>query len=269
MNIAAIQMCSSHIIKDNLTIAATLIKQAVQQGAKLVVLPEMFAIMGTDQTDQVNAKETYGEGPIQDFLANIAREHAVWIVAGTIPLVSEDPAKIRAACLVYNSEGLVVARYDKIHLFDVAVSETEVYRESATTQPGHDIVVVDTPIGQLGLAVCYDIRFPELFLRLMQQGAEVITIPSAFTIPTGEAHWTLLARARAVDSLAYIVGACQGGMHTSGRQTYGHSLIVDPWGTIITQQQTLAPSMIGATVDLNHQQKIRATPPVLTPQRKR
>lgn len=267
MKIAAIQMCSSHIIEDNLAVAAKLIEQAANNGAKLVVLPEMFAIMGTDQQGKVNARESYGEGPIQSFLAKTAKKHAIWIVAGTLPLISEIPTKIRAACLVFNSEGIVVARYDKIHLFDVAVSATEVYQESATTEPGQDIVVIDTPVGKLGLAVCYDLRFPELFRALMQRGAEIIAIPSAFTVPTGEAHWELLIRARAVDSLAYMIGACQGGTHSSGRQTFGHSLIVDPWGAILARKDSLEPGVIGATVDLERLKKIRTAIPLLQHQR--
>jgi len=262
MKLAAIQMCSSHNVDDNLATAGRLIAQAAAHDAKLVVLPEMFALMGTDQKDKVLIKETYGDGNIQRFLAETARKNRIWIVGGTIPIVCDDDDKVRASCLVFNNDGIVVARYDKMHLFDVIVSETEVYKESATTQPGKDVVVVDTPIGRLGLAVCYDIRFPGLFRALMQKGVEVIAIPSAFTVPTGEAHWTLLARSRAVDTLSYVVGACQGGMHTSGRKTYGHSLMVDPWGRIIAQQPNVEPGVIYATVDLESLHKIRTSLPI-------
>lgn len=267
MQIAAIQMCSSTNIDENLATANELISQAALNGAALVVLPEMFAIMGTDQTDKLKVKETLGTGKIQAFLAQCAKAHNIWIVGGTIPMACDDNHKIRAACLVFNNAGVMVARYDKMHLFDVAVSATETYQESATTQAGDTVVVVDTPVGRLGLAVCYDIRFPELFKCLMQKGAEIIAVPSAFTVPTGEAHWELLARSRAVDSLSYIIGACQGGTHTSGRKTYGHSLIVDPWGSVIAQQTILAPGVIYASIDHAYLMKVRASLPLHQHQR--
>lgn len=257
--IAAIQMCSSHIVEENLAMAAHLIREAATNQAQLIVLPEMFAIMGKKPTDKVEAKEDYGSGKIQNFLSNQAKMHQVWIVGGTIPIACENKNKVRAASIVYDHNGNAVARYDKIHLFDVTISETESYKESDTTEPGDDIVVVDTPVGKLGLTVCYDIRFPGLFTELMNRGAEIIAIPSAFTVKTGEAHWQLLSRSRAVENFCYIVGAAQGGTHSSGRQTYGHTLIVEPWGAVV--QEIIDPSnaIAYASVDLKKLYEIRAS----------
>lgn len=265
--IAAIQMCSSHIVEENLAMAAHLIKEAATNQAQLIVLPEMFAIMGKKPTDKVEAKEDYGSGKIQDFLSNQAKMHQVWIVGGTIPVACENKNKVRAASIVYDCNGNVVARYDKIHLFDVTISETESYKESDTTEPGDEIVVVDTPVGKLGLTVCYDIRFPGLFTALMNRGAEIIAIPSAFTIKTGEAHWQLLSRSRAVENFCYIVGAAQGGTHSSGRQTYGHTLIVEPWGAVV--QEIIDPSnaIAYASIDLKKLDEIRASIPVMQHQK--
>lgn len=248
--IAAIQMCSSNDVDENLTLAEGLINQAAQAGAQMIVLPEMFAMMGEHATNKVDVKESFSQGRIQNFLAKIAKELNIWLVAGTIPITASVANKVRAACLVYDNQGKVVARYDKMHLFDVALSEQETYCESATTEPGDNCVVVDTPLGKLGLAVCYDIRFPLLFNQLVQQGAEIIAIPAAFTVRTGLAHWELLARSRAVDTFCYIIGACQSGMHKSGRQTYGHSLIVEPWGTVVAHSTVVGNDIVYADVDL-------------------
>lgn len=265
--IAAIQMCSSHIIDENLASAARLIAQAAQNKAQLVVLPEMFAIMGRKPTDKVAAREAYGSGKIQDFLSQQAKMHQTWIVGGTIPIACDDDQKVRAASIVYDHNGNCVARYDKIHLFDVTVSETESYRESDTTEPGKDIVVVDTPVGKLGLSVCYDIRFAGLYTELLNRGAEVIAVPSAFTVKTGEAHWQLMCRARAVENFCYVVGSAQGGTHSSGRQTYGHSLIVEPWGTIVQEQAQPTEGIVYTDVDLKKLHEIRASVPVVQHQK--
>lgn len=259
--IAAIQMCSSHIVEDNLQKAAHLLQQAASQGAELVVLPEMFAIIGQTPLDKVNSKEEFNNEKIQTFLADQAKLYNIWIVSGTIPLACKNKNKIKAASLVYNNHGKMIARYDKMHLFDVTLSDTERYSESDTTEAGNEIVVVDTPIGKLGLSVCYDIRFPVLYTQLANLGAEIITIPSAFTMKTGEAHWELLARSRAVENFCYVIGACQGGVHSGGRKTHGHSLIVDPWGNVIKKAPKSGEAIIYADINLQNLHKIRESIP--------
>lgn len=265
--IAAIQMCSSESIDDNLKKAEKLITEAAQNAAELVVLPEMFAIISSDVKRKAQIKEKYGLGKIQNFLADQARKNKIWIVGGTIPLVSANENKISAACLIYDDQGKIAARYDKIHLFDVTISEQESYQESATTEPGNKLIVVDTPVGKLGLAVCYDLRFPALFTQLLNMGAEIIAVPAAFTMKTGEAHWELLTRSRAVENFCYVVGACQGGKHSNGRQTYGHSLIIEPWGSIIQQASHENEEIIYADIDLMRLHKIRNLMPVQKNQR--
>lgn len=231
--IAAIQMASGPQVSANLTEAARLIGQAAAAGAKLVVLPENFAIMPMKETDRLVATETEGTGPIQVFLAAQARKFGIWLVGGTIPLQAQQPGRVRAACLLFNDRGERVARYDKIHLFDVRLENGEQYNESASIEPGESTVVVSTPFGRLGLAVCYDLRFPELFRRLLDDGAELVAAPSAFTARTGRAHWEVLVRARAVENLVYVIASAQGGYHLNGRETYGDSMIVNPWGEVM------------------------------------
>lgn len=260
--IAALQMCSSNIVEENLGVAAKLIKEAADCGVTLAVLPEMFPIFGLNTADKVNVKEDFGTGKIQSFLAEQAKKNNIWLVGGTIPLTCEDEKKVNAACLVYDNTGKVVARYDKIHLYDVVISENESYLESASTKAGSQLVVVDTPLGKLGLAVCYDIRFPAMFTNLFNTAAEIITIPAAFTIKTGQAHWELLARSRALDNFCYVVGACQGGKHANGRSTYGHSLIVDPWSSVIAERKEPGPGIIYADIDLKKLHEIRNSIPV-------
>lgn len=260
--VAAIQMCSSLSVEENLKSAGKLIEAAAKKGAELIVLPEMFPIVGTGAEDKIYIAESPGVGPIQDFLSEQASKNNVWIVGGTIPIRTENKLKIRATCLVYNNLGKSVARYDKIHLFDVVLSQKEKYQESETVEPGDRVVLVDTPFGKLGLAVCYDVRFPALFIELFDRGAEIIAIPAAFTVKTGEGHWKLLARARAVENFCYVIGACQGGTHESGRKTYGHSLIIDPWGTVLEERETASPGVVYGEIDLEHLRKIRASIPV-------
>lgn len=234
--VAAIQMASGPNVKANLDEAAKLIKIAVQQEAKLIVLPENFAIMGMSDMDKVAAAEKAGGGPMQDFLSEQASRHGVWLVGGTIPVESEEHGKVYAASLLYNSSGEMVARYDKIHLFDVTIeANNESYTESKTITPGDEIVVVDTPFGKLGLAVCYDLRFPELFRAMADAGMEICALPSAFTHLTGNAHWESLLRARAIENLSFMIAAGQGGYHVNGRETHGDSMIVDPWGVILNR----------------------------------
>ncbi len=255
--VAAIQMCSTNNVRENLDAAEKLIHQAASAHAKLIVLPEMFAIMGTDAKDKIIVKEKYGEGLIQSFLSEQARKNNVWILGGTIPIACDDVNKIRAAAILYDDQGSVVARYDKIHLFDVTLSHDEIYKESDTTQPGKDLIVVDTPVGKLGIGVCYDIRFPEMFRDLFRRGAEIIALPSAFTVKTGTAHWELLSRSRAVENFCYFIGAAQGGQHGNGRKTYGNSLIVSPWGDVIAKNIGENPGVIYADIDLKTLYDIR------------
>lgn len=266
MTIAAIQMCSSHKLDDNLQTAAAMLEEAARQGARLAVLPEMFAIMGMDQSDKISCQEPFGQGPIQDFLSKAARDNQIWIVGGTIPLSTNNPNKVRAASLVFNDQGECVARYDKIHLFDVVISNHESYKESNAVEAGDEVIVIDTPLGKLGLAVCYDLRFPELFRSLVNKGAEIIVIPAAFTLKTGEAHLELLARARAIENFCYVLVACQGGRHSNQRETYGHSLIIEPWGSVVTKAN-IDPCIIYSKVDLEHLYKIRKAIPVLQHQK--
>jgi predicted amidohydrolase len=256
--IAAIQMCSTDNIDENLAAAGKLITEAASNGAKLAVLPEMFVSMG----NKIKPKESVGHGKVQDFLSNTARENNIWIIGGTIPISCHDDKKFRAACLVFNDLGLNVARYDKIHLFDVVISEHEKYAESDNTEPGTDIVCIDTPFGKIGLAVCYDIRFPDLFKKLLAQKVEIIALPAAFTVPTGIAHWEVLARATAIHNLCYFIGACQGGKHSNDRKTYGHSLIIEPWGKIIAEKRDDKPGVIYADIDVDEVHKARKIIPI-------
>lgn len=262
--IAALQMAAGPQVQANLMEAGRLIKEAAVRGAAMVVLPETFAMMGAHETDKVKIAETFGDGPIQSFISQQARKYGVWIVAGTIPIRSDDPSRAYAASIMYDAKGNVVARYDKIHLFDVMLSENqEVYTESDTTVPGHEPVIVDTPLGKVGMSVCYDLRFPELYRRLSEQGAQILVIPSAFTELTGKAHWEVLIRARAIENLCYVVAPGQGGFHISGRTTYGHSMIVDYWGRIRDVREKGA-GVVLADIDLEALEHTRKTFPVLT-----
>ena len=243
--IAAVQMNSGADVGANLAAARRALEQARAQQAVVAVLPENFAFMGAHERDKLAVAEPDGRGPIQDFLAATARELKLWLVAGTVPLKTHEAQRVAAACLVFDAGGARVARYDKIHLFDVDVPDGGAYRESASIAPGSLVaVVVDTPAGRLGLSVCYDLRFPELFRQLAARGAEILAVPSAFTERTGAAHWEVLLRARAIENLCYVVAPGQFGAHPGGRRTWGHSLIVDPWGRVLAQQ----PAGEGAVV---------------------
>ena len=253
--VAAVQMASGPNVKANLAEAEKLIKIAVQQQAELVVLPENFALMGTAATDNLKHAESYGSGLLQDFLSEQARIHNIWLVGGTIPLSCRDPSKISAACLLYNDKGERVARYDKIHLFDVTIeASNESYTESETIHAGDNVVVVDTPFGKLGIAICFDLRFPELFRTMVEKGMEICVLPSAFTNLTGKAHWEPLLRSRAIENLSYIIAADQGGYHVGGRETHGDSMVIDPWGLVLNR----LPHGTGVVVaDLDMQKLVR------------
>ena len=228
--IAAVQMASGPRVESNLKEAAWLIEMAVEQGAKLVALPEYFGIMGMKDTDKVAVREVFGKGPIQEFLAETARKHGIWIVGGSVPLVATSPKKVLNTSMVFDDQGKCVARYDKIHLFGFEMGE-ERYSEETTIEHGKKVVVIDTPFGRIGLSVCYDLRFPELY-RAMGE-VDLILVPSAFTETTGKAHWETLIRARAIENLAYVLAPAQGGYHLNGRETHGDSMIVDPWGVVL------------------------------------
>ncbi|WP_148863434.1 carbon-nitrogen hydrolase family protein [Marinobacter fonticola] len=240
-SVAVLQMVSGHDLDQNLADARELLEAASEKGAVAAVLPENFAVLSTRQMLERGQDERTPEGPIRSFLAEQARRLGLWIIGGSLPIAARPDGtelsdRVRASCLVFNDEGKQVARYDKIHLFDAHVEDAQGrYRESETFEPGEDVVTVDTPFGCLGLAICYDLRFPELFRLLREKGAEWVTLPSAFTYQTGAAHWHPLVRARAIENQFWMVAAGQGGEHDSKRRTYGHSMIVDPWGTMTAQ----------------------------------
>lgn len=262
--VASIQMTSTHDLQENLASAKVLIEQAVADGAQLLVLPEMFAIMGMDPVEKIKYREEIGRGPIQDFLQEQALRHSVWLVGGTISVKApKDEARARAACIVFNDKGEAVARYDKVHLFDATLrASEEAYMESKFTEPGDQVVVVPTPFGRLGLAVCYDVRFPELFRRMHAQHVEIIAIPAAFTYTTGAAHWDILVKARAIENMAYVIAACQTGNHPNGRRTFGHSMVVNPWGEV---KASLAQEVgtVVADINLDYMHQLRQDFPVL------
>lgn len=261
--VAAIQMASGPNVKANLEEAEKLIKTAVQQEAELVVLPENFAIMGMSEVDKVAIAEKAGEGAIQQFLSQQANKHGIWIVGGTVPIEASAAGKVYSASQLYNDSGEMVARYDKLHLFDVMLEDSnESYNESETIESGNDVVVVDTPFGKLGMAICYDLRFPELFRAMADAGMEICVLPSAFTNLTGRAHWESLLRARAIENLCYMIAPDQGGYHKNGRETYGDSMIVDPWGVVLNRLPH-GTGVVVSDVDLEKLRKTRQNFPAL------
>lgn len=262
--IAAIQMASGPNVSANLSEAYRLIKDAVKEGAELVVLPENFSHMGMADEDILKVAEDENEyGEIQTFLTRTAKELKVWILGGTIPLKCDVEDKVLSAAILYNEKGEAVARYNKIHLFDVDLSEARgAYKESAVFKAGNEPIVADTPFGKLGIAICYDIRFPELFRRMESLGMEVLILPSAFTSITGKAHWEVLNRSRAIENLCFVVSAAQGGYHVNGRETHGDSMIIDPWGQVIDHLPRGSGFVI-ADIDLKLLQETRQNFPAL------
>jgi predicted amidohydrolase len=262
-------MTSVASVEANLAAARTLIERAREQGAGLAALPENFAIMGRREADKLAVSEPMGEGPIQSFLSATARELGMWIIGGTIPIRADDGSgKVAAACLVFDEQGRFVERYDKIHLFDVNLPDREErYRESATIAAGSKPVVVPTPFGRIGLSVCYDVRFPELFRLLQAQGAEILCLPAAFTAATGRAHWETLLRARAIENLCYVIAPAQSGRHENGRETWGDSMIVDPWGQVLDRVSETGAGVAVAEIDRTLQQQVRERFPSLTHRR--
>lgn len=253
--VAVVQMRSSASVQDNLEQVGKMLAKAHDDEVDLLVLPENFAFMGMKETDKLTIAEKYGDGEIQQAVSALAKKYGVWVVAGTIPLKGLHD-RVRSASLVFDDHGLCAARYDKIHLFDVRVSPQEAHEESSTVERGDEVVVVDTPAGRLGLSVCYDLRFPELYQQLSMRGAELFTVPSAFTAITGAAHWEVLLRARAIENLCYVLAPNQGGTHANGRQTHGHSMIVEPWGKILAEQDE-NPGMVMAEIDLQRLKQLR------------
>jgi predicted amidohydrolase len=256
---AAIQMVSGPRVADNLGVAGRLIEDAVAQGAEIVALPEYFPIIGAADADRVRAREDFGHGPIQDWLAATAQRHGIWIFAGSIPLTATAPDKMRNSSLAFNPEGVCVERYDKVHLFGFRKGE-ESYDEAAFIEAGKELVAVDTPFGRIALSICYDLRFPELYRALGT--VDLILMPAAFTDTTGRAHWEILLRARAIENQCYLLAVGQGGRHENGRMTHGNSMIVDPWGEILDRKMK-GPGVVIADLDHARIAEIRESLPAL------
>ena len=257
--IAAIQMVSGPAVGANLAEAGRLIALAAARGARLVVLPEYFPLIGAGDAERLAARESDGTGPIQDFLSDSAKRHGIWLIGGSLPMTANDPAKLRNACLVYDDSGRRVARYDKIHLFSFSRG-AESYNESLTIEPGSEVVAVDSPLGRIGLAICYDLRFPELFRALGE--VDLLVIPAAFTETTGRAHWEMLLRSRAVENQCYLLAAAQGGRHPNGRLTHGNSMIIDPWGEVLGRLDKDA-GVVVAEMDRARLDEVRTSLPAL------
>ena len=261
--VAAIQMTSGSRVEENLKEAARHIEAAVDRGAQLVALPEYFPIFGLDERDKVKVREEEGAGPIQSFLAETARRHRIWLVGGSVPLVAKVSDKVRNSTLVYDESGKQVARYDKIHLFAFEQGN-ESYSEPRTIEPGSDVVALDSPFGRIGLSICYDLRFPELYRAM--KGVDLILAPSAFTATTGKAHWEALIRARAIENLAYVLAPAQGGLHENKRETNGDSMLVDPWGVVLERMPSGTGVVIGE-IDHTHLKRVRQSLPALSHRR--
>jgi deaminated glutathione amidase len=261
--VAAIQMTSSHIVADNLAAAGKLLREAKDRGAAIACLPENFSFIGLKDADKLEVAETDGAGPVQDFLSSTARALKLWILGGSTPIKGDSPRRVANSSLLYDDAGKRVARYDKIHLFDVSVpGRNEHYLESKHVMPGESVVVADTPVGRLGLSVCYDVRFPELYRALVSRGAEWLAMPAAFTVPTGQAHWETLLRARAIENLCYVVAPAQSGRHSGGRETYGDTVIIDYWGKVLARLAQ-GEGVISAEFDLGLEAETRARFPAL------
>ena len=258
--VAAIQTVSGPDVAANLATCARLVAEAVDAGAQLIGLPEYFAIIGMRDRDKVDAREAPGDGPIQHFLAETAQRHRVWLIGGSVPLACDDPDRVWNASLVYDEGGRRVARYDKIHLFGFD-NGREKYSEERTIAHGSQVVTVDSPFGRIGLSICYDLRFPELYRAFGE--VDLIFVPSAFTETTGRAHWEPLLRARAIENLAYVVAPAQGGVHPNGRETHGHSMIVDPWGKVLASRDKQA-GVVTARVEPSRVREVRSMLPALT-----
>ncbi|MBX3653853.1 MAG: carbon-nitrogen hydrolase family protein [Ramlibacter sp.] len=263
MKVAAIQMVSGISLEANLQAAHALLAAAAREGAELAVLPEYFCLMGHQDSDKLAAREVWGEGTVQQFLATAARDLGLWIVGGTLPLATDSDTHVRNTNLVFSPAGQCVARYDKIHLFRFS-NGREQYDESRVIESGRDPVTFDLPsrdgkTWRVGLSVCYDLRFPELYRALR---ADLLLVPSAFTHVTGQAHWELLLRARAIENLAYVLAPAQGGTHENGRRTWGHSMLVDPWG-VLMDQRAEGPGVVAGELEAERLAQVRQQLPAL------
>jgi len=261
--VAAVQTVSGGDVATNLASIEPLVADAADRGAKLVLLPEYFGIFGARASDKVAVREPDGAGPQQAFLERLAREHGIWIVGGTVPIEIEDPQRVRSASLVFDPRGRRVARYDKVHLFAFNQG-SEHYDEGKTIEPGSRPVEFDAPCGRVGLSVCYDLRFPELYRAY--RDAVLIVVPSAFTAVTGAAHWHVLLKARAIENQCYVLAAAQGGVHPSGRRTYGHSVLIDPWGSIVDELEE-GPGVVIGDIDAERIAQVRRELPALAHRR--
>jgi len=260
VKVAAVQMVSGGDVPENLAQAEPLVIEAVRAGARLVLLPEYFGILGRRPVDKLAVQEADGDGPQQAFLARLAREHAITLIGGCVPLRGTDRARVRSACLAYGSDGKRVARYDKMHLFRFHGAGGESYDESRTIEAGTAPASFDADCGRVALSICYDVRFPELYRAIGE--VALILVPAAFTHPTGLAHWELLLRTRAVENQCYLLAAAQGGMHPNGRRTYGHSMLVDPWGEVVARHAE-GPGVVVGDVDPARIGEVRAQLPAL------
>ncbi len=265
MKVAAVQMVSTPDRDENLAAAARLIDEAAAAGARLVSLPEYFCQFGWKETDKFQIAEAEGSGPIQDMLSAKARQHGLWLAGGSLPLKTPDPAKVTNTALLFNPQGQAVVRYDKLHLFSFRDGERSL-DESRTMVAGQQCVVADTAVGRVGVSICYDLRFPELYRALGV--VDLILVPSAFTETTGRAHWELLLRARAVENQCYVLAAAQGGTHANGRRTFGHSLLVDPWGEVVASLP-LGEGVVLGDIDTERLQSVRRMVPALRHRRLR
>jgi nitrilase len=260
--VAALQMVSTPERERNLEDAARLIAEAASDGAQLVLLPEYFCFMGFKEADKLTMRETYGEGPIQRFLADSARRHGLWVIGGTLPLAVSEPSadreRVLNTSLVFDPQGREVARYDKIHLFNFEKGN-ESFDEARTIRPGGEVRTFEAPFGRVGLSVCYDLRFPELYRRMGD--VAMIVVPSAFTYTTGRAHWEMLLRARAVENQCYVLAAAQGGTHENGRRTWGHSMLIDPWGEIVAARADEGPGVVAGDIERRRIDEVRSSLP--------
>lgn len=257
-------MCSTARVEDNLRQASQLLTEAAEESANLAVLPEYFPIISDVETDKLAIQEEFGNGPLQKFLSDKATELGLWIMGGSLPIRTNNSNKVASSCLLYAPDGKCFARYDKMHLFDVCVNkdEKEAYNESSTIVAGSDIVVAETPLAKIGFSICYDLRFAELYREMISRGATVITVPSAFTFSTGRRHWQMLLSARAVENLCFVVASNQCGQNTANRRTWGHSMIIDPWGDVLCSLED-KPGVACADIDLSRLNELRSSFPAL------
>ena len=265
--VALVQITSTDDVRENLKKIEGFVQQARQSGAKMVLLPECCGFMQKHRTQLRQTAEGFGQGMIQDALSGMAKEHSIWVLAGSVPIQSNDTEKVINTCLVYDDLGVIAGRYDKIHLFDVELEGGERYAESEYTLAGSELVVIDTPVGKMGLTICYDLRFPEHYRALVNQGAEILTVPSAFAVPTGKAHWHTLLKSRAIENTCYVLAPAQVGEHASGRRTFGHTVAYDPWGKTLAEKSDEGEGLVMVNLDPDSLSKVRNQLPSLKHQR--